>query len=605
MRNITIRTRIVLLIVIAVVFAALVGGTFTHQLLQVRNYAVGQTQQVMLAGEKDKLQLSVHSLAMSLSEVVKDLPPEKKLVTDTLRTLVGPIRYEEDKSGYYFIYEGTTVVTVPIKPELTGKDLAGVKDKNGVLYVAELAQASAKGGGFVEYVYDKPGKGVQPKLSYAEQIPGTPYWIGTGVYIDNIEEEKAKISAAITGMVKSAVTLVAGIVLALLLLGVLPLSLMIFRSIIHPLNAATKAAQDVAAGNLNVSLAVAGKDETSNLERALNTMVDTLRTNMAAIETKTREAEEKARAAEQATVEANEAKAQAIHARQEGLLAAAVKLEAVVERLSSASEEISGQAQHIDASTITQKERITETATAMEEMNATVLEVARNATQAAQGADTAKVRATDGNNVVGRSIKAMDALLKLSTELKGNMDALGKRAQDISHVMNVINDIADQTNLLALNAAIEAARAGDAGRGFAVVADEVRKLAEKTMTATREVGETIRGIQDVSSQNIHGMEEAARAIAESTELVRESGQALDEIVRMSESTALQVSSIATAAEEQSAASEEINQAVDQINAIATETAQSMQQTTVAIRELAEQAENLRTLVADLKREGQS
>jgi len=185
------------------------------------------------------------------------------------------------------------------------------------------------------------------------------------------------------------------------------------------------------------------------------------------------------------------------------------------------------------------------------------------------------------------------------------MDALGKRAQDISHVMNVINDIADQTNLLALNAAIEAARAGDAGRGFAVVADEVRKLAEKTMTATREVGETIRGIQDVSSQNIHGMEEAARAIAESTELVRESGQALDEIVRMSESTALQVSSIATAAEEQSAASEEINQAVDQINAIATETAQSMQQTTVAIRELAEQAENLRTLVADLKREGQS
>ena len=65
-------------------------------------------------------------------------------------------------------------------------------------------------------------------------------------------------------------------------------------------------------------------------------------------------------------------------------------------------------------------------------------------------------------------------------------------AEGIGRIMNVISDIADQTNLLALNAAIEAARAGDAGRGFAVVADEVRKLAEKTMTATKEVGDAIR-----------------------------------------------------------------------------------------------------------------
>ncbi|MDO9633304.1 MAG: methyl-accepting chemotaxis protein, partial [Humidesulfovibrio sp.] len=239
------------------------------------------------------------------------------------------------------------------------------------------------------------------------------------------------------------------------------------------------------------------------------------------------------------------------------------------------------------------------------EMNATVLEVAKNASQAAEGADTAKNRATEGNQVVSRSVSAMEALLKLSNGLKVNMDTLGQRAQDISQVMNVINDIADQTNLLALNAAIEAARAGDAGRGFAVVADEVRKLAEKTMTATKEVGETIRGIQDVSKRNISSMDEAGRAIVESTDLVRQSGEALNQILHMSENTAVQVSSIATAAEEQSAASEEINQAVDQINAIATETADSMQQTNVAIHELAEQAENLRALVADLKREGTS
>lgn len=234
MRNITIRARIVLLIAIAVLFAAMVGGAFTQQLLGVRDYAAKQTQQVMLSGEKDKLQLAVHSLAVSLAEVSKDMGQDKKAVADTMRRLVGPIRFEDDKSGYYFIYEGTTVITVPIKPELTGKDLSGVKDKNGVAYVAELAKAAAGGGGFVEYVYDKPGKGLQPKLSYSEQIPGTPYWIGTGIYIDNIEEEKAKINADISGMVKKAVLVIAGIVAALLVVAVLPLSLAIFRSIVRP-----------------------------------------------------------------------------------------------------------------------------------------------------------------------------------------------------------------------------------------------------------------------------------------------------------------------------------------------------------------------------------
>ena len=605
MRNLTIKARIILLIAIAVAFAAIVGSGFYYELLQLKKYSITQTQKVMLEGEKEKLKLSVDSLALSIGESLKTLPADKAAWIEHIRALTKPVLYGDDKSGYFFVYEGTVNVSFPVKPDNQGKDLGELVDKNGVYMIKALRDEAGKGGGFVEYVFEKPGRGLQPKLSYATLIPGTKMWIGTGVYIDNIDAEKAKIDEAISGMVRTASLTIAGIVLALLILGVLPLSLVIFRSIVLPLNAAAKAASDVAAGTLCVDLEVRGNDEITRLETALCTMVSTLADNLEQITAKTKEAEAKAQAAEAATIEANEAKAEALRARSEGLLAAASRLEAVVSRLSSASEEISGQAENIGRATEVQKGRITETATAMEEMNATVLEVAKNASQAAEGADTAKNRATSGNQVVGRSIKSMDDLLLLSRRLKENMDVLGKRAQDISQVMNVINDIADQTNLLALNAAIEAARAGDAGRGFAVVADEVRKLAEKTMTATKEVGETIRGIQEVANQNITGMEEAGHAIEQSTDLVRQSGQALDEIVRMSENTSLQVSSIATAAEEQSAASEEINQAVDQINSIATETANSMHQTTVAIHELAEQAEMLRALVADLKREGSS
>jgi methyl-accepting chemotaxis protein len=605
MRNLTIRARIVLLIAIAVVFAAIVGGAFTHQLLQVRSYAAAQTQDVMIKGEKDKLRIAVHALANSMAEVARDLPPDKAVQARKLSHLVADLRYEEDQSGYFFLYEGTVVVTVPPKPELTGKDMSGSKDKNGLAYVVELAKTAEGGGGFVSYVFDKPGKGPQPKLSYAEKVPGTPFWIGTGVYVDNIEEQKADIEAAITRMVRNAALAITGVMAALLLLGVLPLSVAIFRSIVNPLGQAARAAGAVAAGDLQVRLPESGRDEVTTLEAALNAMVATLRGNMAEITAKTRLAEEETRLAQQATEEANQAKAEAVRARREGLLAAAQQLEAVVERLSSASEEISGQAQNIGRATDVQKGRLAETATAMEEMNATVLEVAKNAGQAADGAEHARERAAEGNEVVSRSVAAMDALLASSADLKANMAALGRRAQDISQVMTVINDIADQTNLLALNAAIEAARAGDAGRGFAVVADEVRKLAEKTMTATREVGETVRAVQEVSRQNAQGMEHAATAIEQSTGLVRQSGQALEAILQMSGNTALQVQSIATAAEEQSAASEEINQAVEEINSIAMETAQGMQQTAVAIRELAEQAERLRQLVADLKREGQS
>ncbi|MBU1040441.1 MAG: methyl-accepting chemotaxis protein, partial [Proteobacteria bacterium] len=384
MRNITIRARIILLICIAVVFAMLVGGAFLYEMIQLKGYSIGQTQGVMLEGQKEKLKVGVHSLAVSLNENIKSMPPDKALWAEAIRAQLKTIRFEADESGYYFVYEGTVVVTVPPKPDLTGKDLREAKDKNGVAFVQALSEAAKKGGGFVEYVFDKPGKGLVPKLAYAEPIPGTSYWIGTGVYLDNIDVEKARIDGAISGMVRTASMTIAGVVLVLLILGVLPLSLAVFRSIVRPLSAATKAAGDVARGDLAVTLTVAGKDETSQLESALNTMVATLRTNMSQIEAKTKEAEDKARAAELATIEANEAKAQAIRARSEGLMAAAGRLESVVERLSSASEEIAGQAVNIGRSTDVQKGRITETATAMEEMNATVLEVAKNASRAAE-----------------------------------------------------------------------------------------------------------------------------------------------------------------------------------------------------------------------------
>ena len=247
-----------------------------------------------------------------------------------------------------------------------------------------------------------------------------------------------------------------------------------------------------------------------------------------------------------------------------------------------------------------QAQRVGETATAMEEMSATVLEVAKNASTAADTAENAKRKAQDGATVVNKVVRGIADVQENALALKNDMTTLGQQAQGIGQIMNVISDIADQTNLLALNAAIEAARAGDAGRGFAVVADEVRKLAEKTMAATKEVGDAISGIQDGTRKNILNVEQTVGKIDDATVLATKSGESLSEIVVLVDMATDQVRSIAAASEQQSAASEEINRSIEDINRISMETSGTMHQSSQAVVELANQSRVLGGLIEEMQ-----
>jgi len=298
--------------------------------------------------------------------------------------------------------------------------------------------------------------------------------------------------------------------------------------------------------------------------------------------------------------EAVEAKERAERAKVEGMIAAARQLETIVEAVSSASEQLSAQIEQSSRGTEAQSQRVAETATAMEEMNATVLEVAKNASQAAESSHNARDKAVEGAKVVASAVESITSVQTNSVKLKDDMAVLGKQAEGIGQIMNVISDIADQTNLLALNAAIEAARAGDAGRGFAVVADEVRKLAEKTMTATKEVGEAVSGIQQGARRNLENVENSVGTIEQATALANESGSALKEIVTLVEVSTDQVRSIAAASEQQSAASEEIHHSIEDINRISGETASAMNHSAQAVGELASQAQSLRALIENMK-----
>ncbi|EPR41582.1 methyl-accepting chemotaxis sensory transducer [Desulfovibrio sp. X2] len=289
-----------------------------------------------------------------------------------------------------------------------------------------------------------------------------------------------------------------------------------------------------------------------------------------------------------------------LKAKNEQIARVAEQAGQIADQVSSAAQQLSAQVEQATRGAEQQSGRAAETATAMEQMNATVLEVAKNATEAANNAEKAREKARGGADSVREVISAISQVEHQTSALQADMGSLGQQAEGIGNIIGVINDIADQTNLLALNAAIEAARAGDAGRGFAVVADEVRKLAEKTMTATKEVGQAVAAIQQGTQKSIAATQSAAESVTRSTSLAEGSGRVLGEIVGYVENTAGQVSSIATAAEEQSATSEEINRAIDDINRISGETAQGMSQSAQAVADLARQAHDLQVLIEEMK-----
>ncbi|WP_240825555.1 methyl-accepting chemotaxis protein [Desulfovibrio sp. UIB00] len=377
-----------------------------------------------------------------------------------------------------------------------------------------------------------------------------------------------------------------------LLVFQLILSFVLGLKISAPIRKITAYAQAVADGNNEAQLDVYSRDDMGQLADSLRTMEDNLRKLVHDAREKAEEAHKMGEEAKVAMEEARVAQAQAEQAKREGMISAAAQIEEVVGQLNASINDISEQVESTSGALDHAASRLAETATAMEEMNSTVLEVAKNAGGASDISNAAKRKAEVGSDIVSRAVVGIQEVQRQSQALRDGMTQLDDHAKAISQIMGVISDIADQTNLLALNAAIEAARAGEAGRGFAVVADEVRKLAEKTMSSTTDVGNAIAAIQQSAGQSIQQVEKAVGNISEATEYSNKSGEALKEIVGMVDQTADEVRAIAAASEQQSATSEEINRSVADVNHIAASTSQSMQ---VAMKEL----ESLRALARSL------
>lgn len=266
-------------------------------------------------------------------------------------------------------------------------------------------------------------------------------------------------------------------------------------------------------------------------------------------------------------------------------------------QLAAAAEELSTITEQSSQGVVRQQSETQQVATAMNEMSATVQEVARNAASAATAAAEADEQAKNGHTVVNDTVNTITALAEEVSLTSEVIEKLKGDSISIGAVLDVIRDIAEQTNLLALNAAIEAARAGEQGRGFAVVADEVRTLASRTQQSTQEINGMIERLQSGANEAVTAMEQGRSKAEATVDQAQKAGEALNAITEVVYNIKAMNTQIASAAEEQSSTAEEINRNIVNISEVADETASGAQQTANASDELARLAVDLQEKVA--------
>ena len=276
------------------------------------------------------------------------------------------------------------------------------------------------------------------------------------------------------------------------------------------------------------------------------------------------------------------------------------KIMASSTHLSGATGELSVTASQTSDGLAAQQQQTEQVATAITEMTASVLEVARNAEQASAAAHEADSEAAKGKSVVSSTVEAIEAVASEVQKASVVIDSLEKDSEGVGSVLDVIKGIAEQTNLLALNAAIEAARAGEQGRGFAVVAEEVRTLASRTQESTQEIQEMIEGLQANAASAVKVMNSARERTESSVEQAVQAGSSLDSITHAVNTINDMNAQIASAAEQQSAVSEEINSSVVAISELSSQTSVGAEQTRRSSEELDRLSQELEGMVGQFK-----
>ncbi len=434
---------------------------------------------------------------------------EERFQKDAM-AVIGSLRFGPTAKDYFWINDAhPKMVMHPIKPALNGKDLSGFKDPDGKFLFKEFVKTCQENGeGFVDYLWPKPGFD-EPvrKLSYVKLFDKWGWIVGTGIYLDDVDQMVADKQNEIHTQLAGQRNWIISIMLVILLAAGGMVTL-ITRKISASIVSASAMLKDIAEGegDLTHTLQVQSKDEVGEMAGWFNLFVNKIRGIISEVKEKATHLDDSSR-----------------------------DLAGISEHMSKGTEQTSAKAGKVSEAAGTMSTNVTAVAAAMEEAStnmsmvaAAVEEMTATINEIAENTGKASIITSD----------AVDQTGQASTQVS----ELGSAAQQIGKVVETITEISEQVNLLALNATIEAARAGDAGKGFAVVANEIKELARQTAEATGEIKQKVEDIQSSTKGTVTQISTISEVVNQVNEIV---------------------STIATAVEEQSVTTQEIATNVSQ------------------------------------------
>ena len=532
------RTKIILLVV-----AALLG------MVVIASLSAFATKRNLTEGRKVLIKSiieSAHNTAafFHAQEVAGVLTSEQaqKAVIDTL--LAARYGGADGKTEYVYALTMEGVFVAHVKTELIGQNmLEKLVDGQGRFTLKDIIAAarSGPGGAFVDTAFPRPGEKLAvEKLQFAKHFAPWNWFIGTGVYMDDIDTEfnhRLAKDLTVTGVLLVAIAL---------------LGFTIARGVLRQVGGEPAEAIELmtraASGDLTVEVRSAAK---GSMLASMGEMVGAIRTMVSEIS----------------------------HSST---------------RLAQGAESISSASRAVAIASERQSDATQTMAAAIEEMTVSINHISDSAKDTQENSLTSVSLSEDGCGRVESATLEIREIATRVSDASGRIRKLEERANQISSIAGVIKDIAGQTNLLALNAAIEAARAGEQGRGFAVVADEVRKLAERTSAATIEIEQMIAGIQSDTVQVVGVMDAALPQVAAGVEAAEGAAESLRKIKDGAQTTLERIREVADSTKEQSIASNSIAQKVEEI-------ASMVEETSAAMHSTAETADELEKISSELTR----
>ena len=570
MGNMKVRTKLLIVMFVAIAALALCVVFSTNSMAQMQNQALEIIENDERESYDELIKQQVENV-ISLCQVIYDKyqageyteDEAKKIAADEIRAL----RYGE--GGYFWVdqYDGTNVVLLGSQTE--GTNRMETKDADGYQMVKEIIRIGQEpDGGYTDYVYPKEGETESsPKRSYSKAFEPFGWVIGTGNYTDHIDDQIAAVKADFSNYaserraVFSAAAFIEGAILVALLIAII-------ISIVKPLQKAIESLKQMEQGDFSHALdanLLKQKDDFGQLAVSLESM----RTEVGRL----------------------------IGAVKEEALEITSMVQEIDENITALDEEI----ESVSATTEELAAGMEETAASSEEINAMSHEIESAAKSIAVRSQDG---ATEADGIRERAVgikTTTDENDRRTKQVHGEINSgLTKALEDIKVVDQIevlaesIMEITGQTNLLALNASIEAARAGEAGKGFAVVADEIRVLAEQSKAA-------VVHIQDVTQNVVGAVENLANGAKQLLEFVgTDVVQNLAEFSQMADSYSQDAERVDSLVTDFSASSEELLASINGVMDAITEVSKAATEGATGTSDIAEKTGVVVTRASEIK-----